>query len=124
MVLGFLTRPAVKMEGVAPSGDAVFEMANLFPRHIGLPVTVWVGPRGGARHAPRIKVCTEPGERMRFDDAASVLIADPPRAVRGKLAPAVAAAAGERVLLNRDALLDYWHGRIDTFDLLPRLKKI
>jgi hypothetical protein len=30
--------------------DDLFEMANLFPRTTGLPMTVWVSPRGIARH--------------------------------------------------------------------------
>ncbi len=128
MALGLLTKAASKRSSGAGratgSADGIFEMANLFPRHTGLPVTVWVGPRGGARHAARIKVCVEPGDRMRIDDAASMLIGDPPKVVRGKLDPMIAEAAGRWVLLNRDALLDYWHGKIDTFDLQSRLRKV
>ena len=80
---------AHNMPGPAPT-EAIFEWANLFPRHTGLSVTVWVGPRGGARHAAGIKVCTEPGDRMRIGDAASMLIAEPPKLVRGKLTRAEA----------------------------------
>jgi hypothetical protein len=112
------------MAPVAPLEEAILEWANLFPRHTGLSVTIWVGPRGGARHAPRIKVWPEPGDRMRIDGAASMLIADPPKLVRGKLAPEIEAQAASWVLLNREPLLDYWNGLIDTFDLQSRLKKI
>ena len=28
----------------------LYEMANLYPRTTGLPMTVWVSPRGNARH--------------------------------------------------------------------------
>jgi len=38
--------------------DELFEMANLYPRTTGLPMTVWVSPRGNARHDVRIKVNT------------------------------------------------------------------
>jgi hypothetical protein len=34
----------------------LYEMANLFPRTTGLKLTVWVSPRGRARHDARIKV--------------------------------------------------------------------
>ena len=38
----------------APGGvramEARFLMVNLYPRHTGLPMTVWAGPRAGARH--------------------------------------------------------------------------
>ncbi len=37
-------------------------MANLYPRTTGLPMTVWVGPRGNARHDVRIKVNMTHGE--------------------------------------------------------------
>ncbi|HVC54300.1 MAG TPA: hypothetical protein VND87_19965 [Stellaceae bacterium] len=30
----------------AAETDALYEMANLYPRTTGLPMTVWVGPRG------------------------------------------------------------------------------
>jgi hypothetical protein len=33
-----------------PESDELFEMANLFPRTTGLPMTVWVSPRGNTRH--------------------------------------------------------------------------
>jgi len=41
--------------------DALFEMANLFPRTTGLPMTIWVSPKGGARHDARVKVSMTPG---------------------------------------------------------------
>ncbi len=34
--------------------DDLFEMANLYPRETGLPMTVWVSPRGNARHDVRM----------------------------------------------------------------------
>jgi len=36
--------------------EDLFEMANLYPGTTGLPMTIWVGPRGRARHDVRIKV--------------------------------------------------------------------
>jgi len=42
----------------------LFTMTNLFPRRTGLPMTVWVSPRGRARHAARIKVNLRHGERI------------------------------------------------------------
>ena len=40
-----------------------FVMANLSPRMTGLPMTVWVSPRGNARHDVRIKVNTTHGNQ-------------------------------------------------------------
>ena len=44
--------------------DELFEMANLFPRTTGLPMTVWVSPRGNARHDVRIKVNMTHGNQI------------------------------------------------------------
>jgi hypothetical protein len=44
--------------------DDLFEMANLFPCTTGLPMTVWVSPRGNARHDVRIKVNLTHGNQM------------------------------------------------------------
>lgn len=44
--------------------DDLFEMANLYPATTGLPMTVWVSPRGNARHDVRIKVNTNHGNQM------------------------------------------------------------
>jgi len=36
--------------------DELFEMGNLFPRTTGLPMTVWVRPRGNVRHYVRVMI--------------------------------------------------------------------
>jgi hypothetical protein len=35
--------------------DELYEMANLYPAETGLPMTVWVSPRGRARHDVRVR---------------------------------------------------------------------
>lgn len=40
--------------------EAPFEMSNLFPKHTGLPFTVWISVKGGARHDVRVKVSRTP----------------------------------------------------------------
>ena len=40
--------------GSEVEAEDLFEMANLFPVTTGLPMTVWVSPRGNARHDVRI----------------------------------------------------------------------
>ncbi len=105
--------------------EAPFEMANLYPRRTGLSVTVWVSPRGNARHAARIKVCRKPGESMDPSDLASVRIEpDPPVLIDGPLAPEILAEVAGWITLNRAALLDYWKGAIDTMDLNDCLQKV
>jgi hypothetical protein len=103
--------------------EAPFEMANLYPRHTGLPVTVWVSPRGRARHAAPIKVCRRSGERMDPTDLVSVSIRPTPRAIDGELPPEVMQAVSAWIGRNEAALMDYWSGTIDTVELVARLQR-
>ena len=125
MKMGFLGR------GTAPAAhspkapkDDLYEMANLFSRHTGLPVTVWVSVKGGARHAARVKVCRRPGDKMDASDTASVAIQPPPKLVVGTLEPAVEDVVLRWVSLNSAALMDYWNGLIDTVELIGRLERV
>ena len=52
--------------------DDLFEMENLFPHRTGLPMTVWVSPRGNARYDVRIKVNMTHGNQMNAANTAMV----------------------------------------------------
>jgi hypothetical protein len=65
--------------------DDLFEMANLFPQTTGLPMTVWVSPRGGARHDVRTKVNMTHGNQMNIADTAIVGIRPTPHMITGQL---------------------------------------
>jgi hypothetical protein len=43
-----------------PEGEGLFEMANLFSKHTGLPFVVWISYKGGAQHDVRVKASPEP----------------------------------------------------------------
>ena len=57
--------------------DELFEMVNLVPRLTGLPMTIWVSPRGNARHGPRIKVNMTHGRRQRLQTLQQLVGVDP-----------------------------------------------
>ena len=44
--------------------EDLFEMANLYPSTPGLPMTVWVSPRGNAHHDVRVRVNITNGDQM------------------------------------------------------------
>src|SRR5690242_11963858 len=96
-------------------------MANLFPHRTGLPMTVWVSPRGGARHDMRhdirIKVNMTHGNQMNAANTAVV-------GVRGRLSPEDERLVFDWIAINTAALIAYWEGQIDTIDLGERLKPI
>ena len=104
--------------------EDLFEMANLYPRTTGLPMTVWVSPRGGARHDARVKVSRSGGERVELEDTAVVAIRPEPALLEGDLGSADLAAVVRWIVLNRDILLAYWDGAADTADLIQRLRRV
>jgi hypothetical protein len=104
--------------------DALFEMANLYPRTTGLPMTVWVGPRGNARHDVRVKVNTIHGNQMNVDNTAVVGVRPAPHVVAGRLTAADQSAVFTWITLNAPAIIAYWDGTIDTAELIQSLKPL
>jgi hypothetical protein len=104
--------------------DELFEMANLFPRTTGLPMTVWVSPRGNARHDARVKVNMTHGDQINIANTAVVGVRPSPRVIAGHLSPEDQRAVFEWVSLNTAAIVEYWDGRIDTIELGQLLKRL
>ena len=107
-----------------PETDELFEMANLFPRTTGLPMTVWLSPRGNARHELRVKVNMPHGNQMAVSNTAVVGVRPGPHVIAGQLSAEDERAVFEWVSLNTDALVEYWRGRIDTIQLGQALKRV
>ena len=123
-----LTRAAGKTAGDVDADD-LYLMANLPPRLTGLPMVVWLLERGRARHDARIKVSRTHGIRIDPTNTVSVAVRPAPRLPAPRLATGDLSRADLRVVaewveLNRDVILDYWHGRIFTDELLQRIKSI
>jgi hypothetical protein len=104
--------------------DELYEMANLYPAETGLPMTVWVSPRGRTGHDVRVKVNRSHGPRMTITNTATVAVRPMPRLVAGRLAPADQQAVFRWVSLNEDALVAYWNGQIGTIELARRLQPL
>src|SRR5215472_7427889 len=51
-------------DSAKPGEQDIFEMTNLYRETTGLPMTVWVSPRGTARHDVRIKANMMHGNQM------------------------------------------------------------
>ena len=107
---------------VTADTEDIFHMTNLSPRMTGLPVSVWVSPRGNARHDVRIKVNTIHGRHMTIDNTAVVALRPTPRVVAGRLGADDQDAVADWIRLNYDAILAYWNDELDTDELLSRLK--
>ena len=102
----------------------LFEMSNLYPKHTGLPMTVWVGVKGGARHDVRVKVCRTHGNHMDIRDTAVVSVRPTPELIEGPLRTADLKAVQAWIALNTEVLIGHWDGGLDSVDLAQALKKI
>ena len=112
------------MDGISPATDDLYEMANLYPRTTGLPMTVWVSPRGGARQNARVKVSVIGGDRMVPESAAVVGIRPEPRLIEGDLARGDLDAVARWIALNREALIALWDGEIGSIELSQKLVRV
>jgi hypothetical protein len=64
--------PVVRGQTVETETEDLFEMANLYPDTTGLPMTVWISPRGNARLDLRVKVNMAHGDQMTIANTAVV----------------------------------------------------
>jgi hypothetical protein len=94
------------------------------PATTGLPMTVWVSPRGNASHDVRVKVNMTHGNQMNVANTAVVAVRPQPRVVTGRLLSTDEQAVFAWVTLNEAALVDYGDGRVDTAGLVGRLRRI
>jgi hypothetical protein len=104
--------------------EDLFEMANLYPDTTGLPMTVWISPRGNARHDVRVKVNMTHGNQMSIANTAVVGVRPTPRVISGRLSADDAQAVFRWIALNIDALVAYWEGRTDTARAIQALKPL
>jgi hypothetical protein len=108
----------------AIDSDELFEMANLYPLTTGLPMTVWVSPRGNARHDVRIKVNMTHGNHMTVDNTAVVAVRPVPHLITGRLSADDERAVFDWIALNLAAIISYWDGTIDTVQLSQSLRPL
>ena len=112
----------ISEEADAGTSDELYEMANLYPRTTGLPMTIWVGPRGNARHDVRIKVNLAQGNQMNIDNTAVVGVRPAPHMVAGGLSSDDQRLVFEWIRVNEGTIIGYWNGNIDTAELIQNLK--
>ena len=104
--------------------DALFEMANIYPSDSGLPMTVWVGPRGRARHDVRVKVNMTHGNQMSISNTAVVAVRPTPHVVAGHLSTADLRAVSDWIRLNEAAIVAHWDGRISAIEFGRRIQRL
>lgn len=102
--------------------EAPYEMANLFPKHTGLPFVIWISARGGARHDVRVKVSTN--AKALPGDMATVAIRPEVHLISGEIDRDAFHLLKAWIELNQATLIAYWEGTIDTQDALNALIRL
>lgn len=109
---------------LAATEDELFLTVNVRGRTSGLPMNIWIGPRGHARHAARIKVQPDHRERFDIDRLAVVSVEDPPEVKEGRLNAEDLELVRRYIALNRQAILDHWNEKTDGVELSKALKPL
>ena len=109
---------------LSETDDELYEKEDIYPADSGLPMTVWAGPRGRARHDVRVKVNMAHGNRMSIRDTAVVALRPNPRLISGRLSSADMAALSAWLRLNEAALVAHWDGQISGVELARRLQRL
>lgn len=99
---------------LSESGDELFEMTNLFSRNTKLPFTIWISPKGKAKHGPRIKVDAE--------KEVVISIEDEPKILHGELKAKEFNEIKQWILNNKIALIRHWDGETDGTEVVKELK--
>jgi hypothetical protein len=105
------------------TGVDLQEMVSYRKNVTGVSHTIFISPKGNARHAPRIKVAINPPDSI-DPRSETVAIGFDGKVVAGVIEPELLQQARQFIERNRDVLLDYWDYRIDTEELRQRLRPI
>ena len=103
--------------------DDLEEMVSYRKNVTGVAHTVFISPKGNARHAPRIKVAVDPPDSL-DPRSETVSIGLDGLVMAGTAAPDLLRQARRFIVRNSEVLLDYWEYRIDTDELRRRLRSI
>jgi hypothetical protein len=103
--------------------DDLEEMVSYRRNVTGIVNTLFISPKGNARHAPRIKIAIDPPDSL--DPRGNIAAIDLDGIVIvGNIPSKLLTQVHRFLMLNRAVLLDYWHYRIDTDELRNRLQAI
>jgi len=112
--------------------DDLFEMANLRKSSTGLPVNIYISSGGAVkeRHDPRLKAMILKSDKFDFTRTISVKLKkdidkDDIIGYENETIDANTLKALRKYInLNLEVLMKYWDEKIDTTELITKLKKI
>ena len=100
-------------------------MASFGPETTGVENTIFISPDVTGRHGPRIKVAINPPHSFKPGGKdASISIHDGEHVAGEAVPAALHKELRQFIELNREVLMQYWNGNIDTAKLVAGLKAI
>jgi hypothetical protein len=103
--------------------DDFEEMVSYRKNVTGVDHTLFISPKGNARHGPRVKIAIDPPHSLDPRGVTASLRFDGSVAA-GEIAPELLHQTQRFIEQNRQTLLDYWNYRIDTDELRSRLRPV
>jgi hypothetical protein len=91
---------------------------------IGVDNTIFLSPKGYARHAARIKVAIDPPDTLDVTVVTASVAVHDGSLVDVKMPPALLRRVQRFIDLNREPILRYWSNEIDAFELAHALKPV
>ena len=102
-----------------------FFAVSLGSHTTGLPMNIWLSPRGQAGHTARIWVQTNHREQFDLDHVAVVSVEEaPPQVIEGRLSAGDLNRVRRYIAMNREAILDHWVGQADGAELARILRPL
>jgi hypothetical protein len=106
-----------------PEGDEAGYMVSVVKKRSGIDNTLFVSTRGKSQHAARIKIAIDPPDSLNETTKGASMVHDF-STVGAYMPPRLVEQVKSFIELNRDVLLEYWDARIDTGELLERLRPV
>jgi len=104
--------------------DMLEEMVSYRKNVTGVDHTLFISPRGNARHGPRLKVAIAPSDSIDPRSRVASVALDDGRVVAGDISADLLRQVKQFITQNRQVLMEYWDYRIDTDELRQRLRSI
>jgi hypothetical protein len=120
----FDSRAAEALADAVAEEEALEEMVSYRKNVTGVSNTVFISPRGRARHAARIKLAIDPPDSLDPSQGKQASVAVHDGVATGEVSAALLREARTFIELNRAVLLDYWNYKISTDELQRRLRSI
>ena len=104
--------------------EDMYEMVSLRPASTGVPMNLWLRARGRKGGEPRLYVQTNRRPAFDYDNIATVSVEEPVRLLSGALVAADLHIVEVYIKLNRQAILDHWNEKTDSYQLVYALKRV